>query len=361
MRFFHTSDTHLGHQQYPRTGPDGLNVREADIAKAFHAVIDRAIAEEVDAFVHAGDLFDGVRPGNRALATALDGFVKLDRAGIPTILIAGNHEHPKMRETGSPFRLLDHLEHIHALYKGRAETVEVAGVRFHGIPQCASNEALAKEAEAIQTDGNDVLVLHGSVHNMDAFRHAEFNELTLDTRWFDGHDYVALGHYHGVHQVADNAWYCGAPERVSMSESGEDKGFLDVKLGQAPTFCALPGRPYMDLPVLDAAGMDAQSITDAASAALQRAPQGSVVRQRIDHVDVALRGVLDQSRIRSAAPDALHVDLRVAWHDPDHRVAGAPEFGGLDEEFEKFVASTPIEVDRERLLARARDVLSEAA
>src|SRR5260221_270494 len=88
-RIFHFSDTHLGHQQYPRTDGSGLNVREQDIARAFRAVVDLAVAERPDLVVHAGDLFDGVRPGNRALAAAMEGFVRLSGAGIPTIAIAG--------------------------------------------------------------------------------------------------------------------------------------------------------------------------------------------------------------------------------------------------------------------------------
>ncbi|HEX2065945.1 MAG TPA: metallophosphoesterase, partial [Candidatus Thermoplasmatota archaeon] len=125
-RLFHFSDTHLGHQQYPRTDASGLNVREQDIARAFLAVVDAAVAERPHLVVHAGDLFDGVRPGNRALAAAMEGFVRLSRAGIPTVAIAGNHEQPRLRETGSPLRLFAHLPNVHVVFQGRRQTVEVA-------------------------------------------------------------------------------------------------------------------------------------------------------------------------------------------------------------------------------------------
>lgn len=368
MRIFHTSDTHLGHAQYPRTDATGMNQREADIYATWHAVIDLAVSERPDLFIHAGDLFDGVRPSNRALAHALDGFLKLSRAGIPTVAIAGNHEHPRMRETGSAFRLFEHLSGIHVAYKGRRETVEVqapAGkVRVHAVPQCADNETLAREALAAPTGGGaiDVLVLHGAVPSLPAFAHAEFNELTLDTSWFAPHDYVALGHHHGVQQVSPNAWYCGAPDRVSIAESGQEKGFLDVRLapGQPPavTFRALPTRLYADLPPVDARGLGADAVKSAAVTALARLPQGTVARLKLRHLGAELRGGLDVRAINDAAAHLAHLDLRLEWSDVDRPVRGGAEVGPLGSEFADFAASQPMEgLDRGRLVEKARALL----
>ena len=368
VRIFHTSDTHLGHAQYPRTDAAGLNQREADVYATWHAVIDLAVAQRPDLFIHAGDLFDGVRPSNRALAHALDGFLKLSRAGIPTVAIAGNHEHPRMRETGSAFRLFEHLPHVHVAYRGRRETLEVqakAGlVRVHAVPQCADNETLAQEALAAPTgdDALDVLVLHGSVPSLPAFAHAEFNELTLDTSWFAPHDYVALGHHHGAQQVAPNAWYCGAPDRVSMAESGQEKGFLDVTLapGADPnvTFRPLATRLYADLPPIDARGLGADAVKSAALQALQRVPAGAVARLRLASLGPELRGGLDVRAINDAAAHLTHLDLRLEWSDVDRPVRGGAEVGPLGGEFADFAASQPMEgLDRGRLVAKARTLL----
>lgn len=373
VRLLHTSDTHLGHQQYPRTDPDtGLNQREADHYDAFRTLIDAAVADPPDVFLHAGDLFDGVRPSNRALAAALEGFLRLSEAGIPTVLIAGNHEHPRMRETGSPFRLFEHLPDVHPVYKGRRETLQVGGLRIHAVPQCADNAALRSEVQAVEAgapdgEGHDVLMLHGAIHSLPAFQHAEFNELSLDPAWFDDRfDYVALGHYHGTTEVSPRAWYCGAPDRVSLREAGEKKGYLDVSLG-APgtdpevTFQALPGRPYMDLPPIDCDGLDAAGVLQAAEGVLARVPDGAVTRLRLQDLDPSLRGTLDQRALRTAAAHALHLDLRLAWHDTEHRVRGGIELHGLGEEFEAYAAQHPVEgLDRDRLLGMAREVLGTA-
>jgi hypothetical protein len=35
---------------------------------------------------------------------------------IPFIVIDGNHEHPKLRETGHIFSIFDHLDHVYPVY-----------------------------------------------------------------------------------------------------------------------------------------------------------------------------------------------------------------------------------------------------
>ncbi|MGB0651943.1 MAG: metallophosphoesterase family protein [Thermoplasmatota archaeon] len=371
VRIFHTSDTHLGHQQYPRTAPSGLNQREQDHTDTWDHLVGLACQEKPDLFVHAGDLFDGVRPSNRALATALEGFLRLGQAGVHVVVIAGNHETPRLRETGSPFRLFDHLPNVHAVYKGRRESIVIqtggGPITVHAVPQCPSEEALQQEvAGAERGDGANLLVLHGTVHSLPAFRHAEFNELTLHLDWFDDRfDYVALGHHHGAQEVTSRSWYCGAPDRVSMAEAGEPKGFLDVQVEPGATpevaFRELAGRPYMDLPAVTAGGLGADAIAVAAIAALERAPDGSVARLRINDLDPSLRGQLPLDAIRQAAARLLHLDLRLEWADISLRVKGAPELRGLSEEFEAYAAQHPIEgLDRERLLALARASLEAA-
>ncbi len=85
-RLLHTSDTHLGYRQYH------LDERRQDFADAFHEVISAAIEEDVDAVVHAGDLFHTSRPGITPLQTVLTELQRLQTAEIPFLLIVGNHE-----------------------------------------------------------------------------------------------------------------------------------------------------------------------------------------------------------------------------------------------------------------------------
>jgi len=370
IRLIHFSDTHLGHQQYPKTDEHGLNQREQDLYAAFHAVVDHAVASKADLVVHAGDLFDGVRPSNRALAHALDGFLKLSRAGIPTVLIAGNHEHPKLRETGSPFRLFAHLPGVHPVYQGHRETIELdlkgRKVRVHAVPQCPDQAAIAAEIQGAPTAGDggiDLLVVHGAVTTLEAIPQAEFNELSLEPSWFTPFHYVALGHFHGLQQAAANAWYCGAPERVSIAEAGQEKGFLEATFDPGSTtphveFRPLPVRTYADLPVLHAEGMDGVAIVAAARTTLGRVPAGAVARLRIDGIAPGLRGSLDRKALADAGRHLAHLDLRADFADAAGTVAGAATFRGLAAEFEEFAAATPLAgADRAAVLALARQAL----
>ena len=105
MKIFHCADTHLGYRAYSRHVPEGepdagLNLREADVYAAWDRLIAAAIAAKPDVVIHAGDLFDRVRPSNRAIDRALEGLHRLSQAGLPTIIVAGNHETPRLRETG---------------------------------------------------------------------------------------------------------------------------------------------------------------------------------------------------------------------------------------------------------------------
>lgn len=85
-KLLHTGDTHLGFRQYH------LDDRRQDFADAFGEVIGSAIEHDVDAVVHAGDLFHTSRPGITPLQTVLTELQRLRNADIPFLLIVGNHE-----------------------------------------------------------------------------------------------------------------------------------------------------------------------------------------------------------------------------------------------------------------------------
>jgi len=85
-RVIHTGDTHMGYTQYHSP------VRRQDFLDAFAAVIDDAIEGEVDAVVHAGDLFHDRRPELTDLMGTISILRRLDDAGVPFLAVVGNHE-----------------------------------------------------------------------------------------------------------------------------------------------------------------------------------------------------------------------------------------------------------------------------
>ena len=127
MRIAHIADTHVGFYAYRRSDPEtGINQREVDVYRAFVRMVDSLIEKRPDLVLHAGDLFDSVRPSNRALSVVLEQLLRLSREKIPVVLIAGNHSTPRLRETGSVFRLFEHIEGVHpSVHPGHTS----AGVR----------------------------------------------------------------------------------------------------------------------------------------------------------------------------------------------------------------------------------------
>ena len=123
MKILHVADTHLGYSAYRKATPDGINQREIDTYDSFRQFIDYAVKTKPDLIIHAGDLFDSVRPNNRAITFAIDQILRISMEKIPFLIIAGNHEHPKLKETGHIFSIFDHIEHVYPIYKAKYETL----------------------------------------------------------------------------------------------------------------------------------------------------------------------------------------------------------------------------------------------
>ena len=123
MKILHMADTHLGYSAYRKLTKDGMNQREIDIYNSFKQCIDYAVKSKPDLILHAGDLFDSVRPTNRAITVALEQIIRLSKGKIPFVVISGNHETPKLKETGNIFKIFEHLYHIYPIYNNKYETI----------------------------------------------------------------------------------------------------------------------------------------------------------------------------------------------------------------------------------------------
>lgn len=83
-------DTHVGYANRPRKNrvPQRRNV---NCKAAFREAVENAIDQDVDAFVHAGDVFDDETNAGELLVVT-QAINQLDDAGIPFYYIFGNHE-----------------------------------------------------------------------------------------------------------------------------------------------------------------------------------------------------------------------------------------------------------------------------
>jgi exonuclease SbcD len=95
VRLLHTADWHIGRSLM------GCS-REEDIRAAVEEVVSIARAERPDLVVHAGDVFDGLRPAYPDLRWGIDALRELADVA-PTVVLCGNHDAPAL------FALLDRL------------------------------------------------------------------------------------------------------------------------------------------------------------------------------------------------------------------------------------------------------------
>lgn len=116
MKFLHTGDWHVGKTLRGRH-------RDDEYAAALAEVLDIARREQVDCLLVAGDVFDSAAPSAEAERLVYDFFCELWGAGIPTVVIAGNHDHPRRLAAVSAL-----LEVVAVHVRGEPRLPEAGGV-----------------------------------------------------------------------------------------------------------------------------------------------------------------------------------------------------------------------------------------
>jgi DNA repair exonuclease SbcCD nuclease subunit len=282
MRFIHIADSHLGRVAFNKTTEDGSNLRETLIYDNFFAAINRVIDEQPEALIHAGDLFDTVKPKTKALLVVMQALDMLKDAEIPFIAVAGNHSMQKNAHTISAFEILKQAHpEIHVAYSFKYEDVQVGDTLFHLIPnmlhpedyQIAADEAIShiRHWKPLKKNGysgptNHVLVTHGlasTIRDKRLSTVAEF-ELTPEVM-SEEFDYIALGHYHGQMQVGQNAWYSGSTEHLTYGEIADKKGGLEVEIDNGITHVShfsLPRSPMKDIGIIRCSDLSMEDIID---------------------------------------------------------------------------------------------------
>jgi DNA repair exonuclease SbcCD nuclease subunit len=223
-RFVHTADIHLD------SPLRSLALRDPDLAdlvgnatrQAFVSIIDLCIAEQVDALVIAGDLYDGDQTSMKTAAFLGAQMRRLDQAGIRVFKIRGNHD--ALSRITKELTFPDSVK----VFGGRAEAVSVQAeggfdVVFHGLSFSSPHapESLLPKFKAPVEGAVNIGLMHTSLagapgHDL----YAPCNVVDLHGAGFD---YWALGH---VHQRQDHAGkrtviMPGMPQGRDINEAGE--------------------------------------------------------------------------------------------------------------------------------------------
>ena len=385
MDIVHLSDTHLGYREFHRIDPDtGINQREQDVYNAFTRVIDRILDLSPDLALHSGDLFDNVRPTNRAVNLATEQFSRLSEAGIKTVLIAGNHDTPKIATTGTITRALDRLPHIEAVTSdpdgdgSGYRKIPTGDMLVHAVSDAPTESQLAERIESLEPDPDyrwNVLVLHAGISALEGgVFSGEFNEHHIDKEIIggSGFDYVALGHYHKrieVNLSSDTlAVYSGAPERFSFNESSYSPGFLRVRFDDEGVNYEeelLETRKFFDLDTVDGEELSLPEIQEEIESRLPERSKlvDSMLSLKVKGIDSNSYSLLEERLLDDLRDLAFETSFQLISSDELGEDTSTLAFSDLRTEFSNFMkerANVPEEVDPEKLVETGQKYLGIA-
>lgn len=281
IRVAHIADTHLGYRALNKLDPETeRNQRAVDIERAFEHAIDAILEAKPDLVIHAGDVFHHTRPTWHAMRVFVRQMRRLEAAKIPTVVITGNHDSPRLRTGGTVFSVLElALSDITFVTEYEAERVRFRelGVTVHAIPHGALSLSVYDPVSYTEAGVRNILLLHGLIPGMDDIARyepgtEEITETLLDTSF----EYIALGHYHVHTRPRSNAWYAGSTERMGWGDEDAEPGFLLVEFGEdelkpnTPVHKPIAARSMKTLPAIDGEGLPAREVVNRALSRLEK-------------------------------------------------------------------------------------------
>ena len=316
-RVIHTGDTHLGYAQYHS------QTRRADFRDAFEQVIDDAVDADVDAVIHAGDLFHDRRPELPEILGTIRLLRRLRTAGIPFLADVGNHESTRTGQWLDLFESLDLAERLDSTPRS------VGDAAFYGLDHVPKSRRTELDYDFAPHDADHaVLVAHGL---FTPFAHADWETETVLSESSVDFDAVLLGDNHAPGtETVDDAWvtYCGSTERASAAEE-TPRGYNLVSLDEEVDIRrrTLDTRRFVFVSVSLSAGEGADrvreqlrqhDVTDAV-AIVEITGEGEPVAPAAIEESLADRGAL-VARVTDRRDREVDADLDVSFADPDDAV-----------------------------------------
>jgi DNA repair exonuclease SbcCD nuclease subunit len=317
-RLLHTADSHVGYRQYH--SPE----RRADFLAAFEAVVDDAVEGDVDAVVHAGDLFHDSRPDLEDLLGVLAALRRLDGAGVRFLAVVGNHESTR------DVQWLDLFESLGLATRLGAAPVVVGDVALYGLDHVPPSRRDAMEYAFEDHDAaRAALVAHGL---FTPFAHADWETETVLSESTVAFDAVLLGDNHAPDTArVDGAWvtYPGSTERASTTEE-DPRGYNLVEFdddGVEVRRRSLDTRPfvYVDVDLAPGEGVERarervrQHDLEDAVAVVEITGDGEAVPPADVEAAAEAEGAL-LARVTDRREVDDEADVSVSFADPDDAV-----------------------------------------
>jgi len=360
IRFIHTADIHFGMENYGKIdAKTGIHTRLLDFEKALNFCIDRAIKENVDFFLFAGDAYKTHNPSQTQQKMLFKCFLRLYSAGIPIVIVIGNHDHPLSFGKAHALDMLGEipLEGFHVFAKPGTITLQTKNgpINIVGVPWptrntiAIANHHLDKSMTQL-TEYISKAVAHiiaDYAKKIDPTIPAVLaSHITVNTGIFSGSekraiygndpmlmpsqlaiapfDYVALGHLHRHQNLNSSGYpavvYSGSIERIDFGERKEEKGFCLVSIpekGKATyEFIQGPARPFIQIDVTLKSGIpQTEQILDAIN---KHDLQNAIVKI-IYQVPAGKKDSVDLKIIQRACEDALDLIGVIPIHSAQAR------------------------------------------
>jgi exonuclease SbcD len=402
LKVIHFADVHLGIENYGRLDPQtGLSTRLTDFLRSIDAIIDTALDEAADLVVFCGDAYKTRDPSPTYQREFARRIRRLSHAGVPTVLVAGNHDVPNAvgrAHTMEIYRTLE-VEHVYVARSPGVLDIETThgAVQVGVLPWIVRSNLLSRDdyknrsldevnrllleriemiltgedglVSRLRDDVPHILVVHGTVQGATygSERTVMLGQdvvLPLQLLKHPSWDYVALGHIH-QHQAIEPertppVVYSGSIERIDFGEEKEDKGFVVAELERGScswAFRKLDVRPFLTVRVT----ADGDDPTGQILAALERAPLEDAVVRLIVRTTADRDVLIRENEVRRALDPAFYI--AAILHDvvrPERMRLGAQEdVAGLTplEALERYLQVRETSRDRIQVLMHHAELL----
>jgi exonuclease SbcD len=275
MKLLHFADAHIDMQNYGRHDTvTGLPLRVLDFLKSLDTIVEAAITEKVDLVVFAGDAYRDRAPAPTFQREWGRRIIRLSQAGIPTLLLVGNHDLAPAEGRANAVQEFDTLNVPSVRVLAKPELLKPdqlwglpvqviawpwlsrsAIVASRGLSVSDPAEVNRQITEIIIDQTNRwlnerdpslpiILTAHASVEG------AVFGSertVMLGSDWLvpaslmrdPRLDYVALGHIHKPQDLNEGGHppviYPGSIERVDFGEAGEARYFVIAEVARGST------------------------------------------------------------------------------------------------------------------------------
>jgi DNA repair exonuclease SbcCD nuclease subunit len=171
--------------------------------QAFCNLVNEAIRTKVDLLVIAGDLYDGDWPDYNTGLFFVQEMTRLDKAGIPVVAIAGNHD--AQSKITKSLRLPSNVTFC-SVEKPETVVFEELKVAVHGqgFAKQAVTEDLSLHYPAPKRGYFNLGLLHTSADGRPG--HDNYAPCRVDSLKRFGYHYWALGHIHQREVLCQDPW-----------------------------------------------------------------------------------------------------------------------------------------------------------